>query len=151
MVRSLITLFAASTFTLIRVQAAAAGQLHLPRPAYVPNHIADPSYVRRGGCLPMHADRTSTGGKPAGISMQRRSLARRCSIVAQPESCNFCCCSPAAWQVRIFDTTLRDGEQSPGCTITSKEKLAIAKQLAKLGERKGTGNGAFSLCYSCAS
>lgn len=36
--------------------------------------------------------------------------------------------------MRIFDTTLRDGEQSPGCTLTSKEKLIIAKQLAKLGE-----------------
>lgn len=35
--------------------------------------------------------------------------------------------------VRIFDTTLRDGEQSPGATMTSKEKLDIAKQLAKLG------------------
>mmetsp|Transcript_26483 Transcript_26483/g.57559 ORF Transcript_26483/g.57559 Transcript_26483/m.57559 type:complete len:660 (-) Transcript_26483:335-2314(-) len=35
--------------------------------------------------------------------------------------------------VRIFDTTLRDGEQSPGATLTSKEKLDIAKQLKKLG------------------
>ncbi|TXG59463.1 hypothetical protein EZV62_014036 [Acer yangbiense] len=34
--------------------------------------------------------------------------------------------------VRIFDTTLRDGEQSPGATLTSKEKLNIARQLAKL-------------------
>eukprot|EP00882_Tetradesmus_deserticola_P030808 GHRQ01034766.1.p1 GENE.GHRQ01034766.1~~GHRQ01034766.1.p1 ORF type:complete len:111 (-),score=47.75 GHRQ01034766.1:561-893(-) len=39
-------------------------------------------------------------------------------------------CLPA---VRIFDTTLRDGEQSPGATLTSKEKLDIARQLAKLG------------------
>mmetsp|Transcript_27107 Transcript_27107/g.48916 ORF Transcript_27107/g.48916 Transcript_27107/m.48916 type:complete len:660 (+) Transcript_27107:187-2166(+) len=35
--------------------------------------------------------------------------------------------------VRIFDTTLRDGEQSPGATLTSSEKLEIAKNLAKLG------------------
>ncbi|XP_077218035.1 2-isopropylmalate synthase A-like isoform X2 [Tasmannia lanceolata] len=35
--------------------------------------------------------------------------------------------------VRIFDTTLRDGEQSPGATMTSKEKLDIARQLARLG------------------
>jgi 2-isopropylmalate synthase len=35
--------------------------------------------------------------------------------------------------VRIFDTTLRDGEQSPGATLTSKEKLEIARQLSKLG------------------
>ncbi|KAL7576287.1 hypothetical protein ACA910_018111 [Epithemia clementina (nom. ined.)] len=35
--------------------------------------------------------------------------------------------------VRIFDTTLRDGEQSPGATLTSTEKLEIANMLAKLG------------------
>uniref|UniRef100_A0A7N0TT73 2-isopropylmalate synthase n=1 Tax=Kalanchoe fedtschenkoi TaxID=63787 RepID=A0A7N0TT73_KALFE len=35
--------------------------------------------------------------------------------------------------VRIFDTTLRDGEQSPGATMTLKQKLDIARQLAKLG------------------
>ncbi|WVY94195.1 hypothetical protein V8G54_033283 [Vigna mungo] len=35
--------------------------------------------------------------------------------------------------VRIFDTTLRDGEQSPGASMTSKEKLDVARQLAKLG------------------
>jgi 2-isopropylmalate synthase len=35
--------------------------------------------------------------------------------------------------VRIFDTTLRDGEQSPGASLTSAEKLEIAKQLARLG------------------
>lgn len=35
--------------------------------------------------------------------------------------------------VRVFDTTLRDGEQSPGATLTSKEKLDIAKKLSKLG------------------
>jgi 2-isopropylmalate synthase len=33
----------------------------------------------------------------------------------------------------IFDTTLRDGEQSPGATMTSPEKLETALQLAKLG------------------
>ncbi len=35
--------------------------------------------------------------------------------------------------VRIFDTTLRDGEQSPGASLTSPEKLEIARQLARLG------------------
>jgi 2-isopropylmalate synthase len=35
--------------------------------------------------------------------------------------------------VRIFDTTLRDGEQSPGATLNIDEKLEIARQLARLG------------------
>jgi 2-isopropylmalate synthase len=35
--------------------------------------------------------------------------------------------------VRIFDTTLRDGEQTPGVSLTSDEKVRIAQQLDKLG------------------
>lgn len=35
--------------------------------------------------------------------------------------------------VRIFDTTLRDGEQSPGATLSSTEKLEIARSLSRLG------------------
>ncbi|MEM6733555.1 MAG: 2-isopropylmalate synthase, partial [Myxococcota bacterium] len=35
--------------------------------------------------------------------------------------------------VRIFDTTLRDGEQSPGATLTSVEKLDVARALSRLG------------------
>src|SRR5207237_71824 len=35
--------------------------------------------------------------------------------------------------VKIFDTTLRDGEQSPGFSLTTPQKVAMATQLAKLG------------------
>jgi len=33
----------------------------------------------------------------------------------------------------IFDTTLRDGEQAPGCSMTMTEKLRMAHKLAELG------------------
>ncbi len=36
-------------------------------------------------------------------------------------------------QVFIFDTTLRDGEQSPGCSMTKSEKMKMASQLVELG------------------
>ena len=36
-------------------------------------------------------------------------------------------------RVSIFDTTLRDGEQSPGCSMTVPEKLRMARKLVDLG------------------
>jgi len=36
-------------------------------------------------------------------------------------------------RVAIFDTTLRDGEQSPGCSMNREEKLEMARQLERLG------------------
>ena len=38
-----------------------------------------------------------------------------------------------AERIIIFDTTLRDGEQSPGATLNVDEKLTIARSLARLG------------------
>jgi hypothetical protein len=38
----------------------------------------------------------------------------------------------APGSVRIFDTTLRDGEQAPGAGLTAAEKLEVARQLARL-------------------
>ena len=35
-------------------------------------------------------------------------------------------------QIKIFDTTLRDGEQSPGCSMNLEEKIKVAKRLEKL-------------------
>ncbi|KAF1687266.1 2-isopropylmalate synthase [Pseudoxanthomonas broegbernensis] len=39
--------------------------------------------------------------------------------------------SPA--RIRVFDTTLRDGEQSPGCSMTPPQKVVMARALAELG------------------
>jgi len=36
-------------------------------------------------------------------------------------------------RITVFDTTLRDGEQSPGCSMTAPEKLRLAHELAELG------------------
>ena len=36
-------------------------------------------------------------------------------------------------RVTVFDTTLRDGEQSPGCSMNQQEKLRLAHQLDRLG------------------
>src|SRR5437667_1424666 len=36
-------------------------------------------------------------------------------------------------KITIFDTTLRDGEQSPGCSMNVEEKVRLAGQLARLG------------------
>lgn len=36
-------------------------------------------------------------------------------------------------KIHFFDTTLRDGEQSPGCSMNKREKLLLAKQLERLG------------------
>src|SRR5947209_13529332 len=38
-----------------------------------------------------------------------------------------------ATRIYIFDTTLRDGEQSPGASLNEYEKLEIARQLERLG------------------
>ena len=36
-------------------------------------------------------------------------------------------------RIHIFDTTLRDGEQAPGCTMNPREKVELARQLERLG------------------
>ena len=40
---------------------------------------------------------------------------------------------PSSRHIKIFDTTLRDGEQSPGCSMNLREKLEVAQALAELG------------------
>ncbi len=41
--------------------------------------------------------------------------------------------SPVSPRIRIFDTTLRDGEQSPGCSMSPQQKLVMARALDELG------------------
>ena len=36
-------------------------------------------------------------------------------------------------RIIVFDTTLRDGEQSPGCSMNQQEKVRLAHQLDRLG------------------
>ena len=40
---------------------------------------------------------------------------------------------PMSDRIYIFDTTLRDGEQSPGCSMNTEEKLLVAQKLVDLG------------------
>jgi len=70
-------------------------------------------------------------GLVAPVAHRRTSTARPATAEPRPEYVPGVISDPG--YVRIFDTTLRDGEQSPGATLTSSEKLEIAKQLAKLG------------------
>src|SRR6266849_3570541 len=41
--------------------------------------------------------------------------------------------STEQFRITVFDTTLRDGEQSPGCSMNHQEKLRLAHQLDRLG------------------
>lgn len=41
--------------------------------------------------------------------------------------------TPVPANIRIFDTTLRDGEQSPGCSMSPQQKVVMARALADLG------------------
>lgn len=80
-------------------------------------------------CLNLH--RHHWNPKLTAGTLSPRSFAARCSLNSRPAYIPNLIPEPA--YVRIFDTTLRDGEQSPGATMTSTEKIAIAHQLSRLG------------------
>ncbi|KAJ9505503.1 hypothetical protein QJQ45_023787, partial [Haematococcus lacustris] len=110
----------------------------------VPSHVSHPGQIG----LPLTLDFCDGGGDM--MKMQQRA-GRQVSHSqqnqkAQPRLSTRCAASTPRTRpeyipgrisdpnyVRIFDTTLRDGEQSPGATLTCKEKLDIARQLLKLG------------------
>ncbi|XP_068646272.1 2-isopropylmalate synthase A-like isoform X2 [Aristolochia californica] len=72
--------------------------------------------------------------KPHVFSLPNASSSRfttKCSLSPRPSYIPNHIPNPG--YIRIFDTTLRDGEQSPGATMTAKEKIDIARQLARLG------------------
>lgn len=71
--------------------------------------------------------------KPSFNHAHKKSLLIRCSVPNRPRPEYVPNQIPDPNYVRVFDTTLRDGEQSPGATMTTKQKLDIARQLAKLG------------------
>src|SRR5207248_7154199 len=58
------------------------------------------------------------GGRPGGSPAPAQRCAKRRTRMDR---------------VVIFDTTLRDGEQSPGASLNADEKMEIAQQLARLG------------------
>lgn len=49
-------------------------------------------------------------------------------------------------KIKIFDTTLRDGEQMPGVCLDENEKLEIAQALAKM--KVDTIEAGFSICFT---
>jgi len=82
--------------------------------------LPPPGWQPRASCLPRSRSRTrAVADTPPAAPRARPAYVP--GVISDPA------------YVRIFDTTLRDGEQSPGATLTSKEKLDIARQLAKLG------------------
>src|SRR5262250_2126923 len=70
--------------------------------------------------------------------MQSRSLKRVRRTTTRPRSrqtdtTRMKGIDPMPTRIYIFDTTLRDGEQSPGASMNVQEKIEIARQLERLG------------------
>src|SRR5205085_11662808 len=71
------------------------------------------------------------GGNSAPAAARSRRPTREAAVRAKEKSDMTKPKDPN--RVLIFDTTLRDGEQSPGISLNTQEKLEIAHQLARLG------------------
>ena len=66
-----------------------------------------------------------SGDGDAGGRREARGRTQTAAVGGQPVAMTA--------RIAVFDTTLRDGEQSPGCSMTPAEKLRIARQLERLG------------------
>lgn len=86
---------------------------------------------RAGLVAPSHSNRAFIAAPRSRVRLCSTPVDRSVQSVSRPKYVPNRIDDPN--YVRIFDTTLRDGEQSPGATLTSKEKLDIARQLSKLG------------------
>src|SRR6202008_1084536 len=71
--------------------------------------------------------RRGAGRRGPGRGLAQRRLALMPGAVPRPSGPFV-----PAGTVRVFDTTLRDGEQAPGAGLTAAEKLEVARQLARL-------------------
>ena len=95
--------------------------------------VAGQKPARLPGTHAQHRSKAPPARRPTLFRHSRAAHRRQVATEAEPQRPEYV---PGTISdpnyVRIFDTTLRDGEQSPGATLTSREKLDIARNLAKL-------------------
>jgi len=100
--------------------------------AFTPSHLNGGSVVLSQRSIANAISTNSANSSPTGLSSSVDSAYAELYVRRpRPEYIPGKISDPD--YVRIFDTTLRDGEQSPGATLTSSEKLEIARKLAELG------------------
>ena len=63
----------------------------------------------------------------------RRTAAVAAARIRSARSLSSAAAASGKDRLVIFDTTLRDGEQSPGATLNTSEKIQIARQLSRMG------------------
>ena len=87
---------------------------------------------RRASCAPRWRSSTRSSSRPAQAQASVGAAAAGGAAAAAAPAPAMSGSAVAAGSVRIFDTTLRDGEQAPGAGLTAAEKLEVARQLARL-------------------